>query len=329
MNYKLGEFCTGTGAFSYAFENTKVVKTVFSNDFDKNSEKIFNKNFSTKMECCDIHDLKESEIPKFDIMTSGFPCQPFSIAGNQNGLEDERSDVFFKLVKIIRKIKPKVVIFENVKNLCSHDKGNTFKVITNEIDKLGYFYKHQILNTCEVSPIPQNRERIYIVCFKNKKHCDRFKFPDNIEDSDKIQLKDMMEKEVDDKYYYGNRFKVWDEVENNVKKNISTNTIYQYRRYYVRENKNSVCPTLTANMGGGGHNVPLIKDNKGIRKLTPKECFNLQGFPKEYILSEDISDSGLYKLAGNAVSVPVVKKIAINVLDALKISKKTQNDLII
>ena len=119
---------------------------------------------------------------------------------------------------------------------------------------------------------------------------------------------DMLEENVDDKYYYSDRFKVFDEIKKSVVKNISENVLYQYRRYYVRENKSNCCPTLTANMGSGGHNVPLLLDNKGIRKLTPRECFNLQGFLVDYKLP-DVCDSALYKLAGNAVSVPVVNLI--------------------
>ena len=124
----------------------------------------------------------------------------------------------------------------------------------------------------------------------------------------KVKICDMLERNINDKYYYSDRFKVFAEVKKGVTKNISENVLYQYRRYYVRENKSNCCPTLTANMGGGGHNVPLLKDDKGIRKLTPRECFNLQGFPIDYKLP-DICDSALYKLAGNAVSVPVVNLI--------------------
>ena len=124
-----------------------------------------------------------------------------------------------------------------------------------------------------------------------------------------------MEKEIDDKYYYDNRFKVFDEIKTSITKPISDNVLYQYRRFYTRENKNNCCPTLTANMGSGGHNVPLLKDKKGIRKLTPRECFNLQGFPSNYKLPE-LCDSKLYQLAGNAVSVPVIELI-INKLDQI------------
>ena len=122
------------------------------------------------------------------------------------------------------------------------------------------------------------------------------------------KLKINLEKNIDKKYYYSDRFKVYNTVKKDVIKHIDTNTLYQYRRHYVRENKSKKCPTLTANMGSGGHNVPLLKDNKGIRKLTPRECFNLQGFPLTYKFPK-MSDTKLYKLAGNAVSVPVVELI--------------------
>ena len=112
---KLSEFCTGTGAFTSAFEKTKKVQTVFSNDYEKNSKKIFDLNFKTKMTCCDIHDLKVEDIPKHDILTAGFPCQPFSQAGNKLGFADERSNVFWKLMEILKYHKPSIVVFENVK----------------------------------------------------------------------------------------------------------------------------------------------------------------------------------------------------------------------
>ena len=138
---------------------------------------------------------------------------------------------------------------------------------------------------------------------------------DEVEPND---IEDYLEDDIDDKYYYDDRFKVWDAVKSGVKKKVYKNVVYQYRRYYVRENKSGVCPTLTANMGSGGHNVPLIKDDNGIRKLTPRECFNLQGFPKKYKLP-NISDSKLYKLAGNCVSVPVVKLLADKIINVLEL----------
>jgi DNA (cytosine-5)-methyltransferase 1 len=130
-----------------------------------------------------------------------------------------------------------------------------------------------------------------------------------------LNILEMLEKDVSTKYYYTKKLKVFEKVSENVVKHVNTNTIYQYRRYYVRENKSNSCPTLTANMGSGGHNVPLIKDDNGIRKLTPKECFNLQGFPRDYKLPK-LSDSKLYKLAGNAVSIPVIELIIKKILFA-------------
>lgn len=309
--YILADLCAGTGAFSLAFENTKKVSTGYANDYEKNSKKIYDENFETKLTLKDIHDIDvKNEIPKIDILTAGFPCQPFSIAGEKKGFEDTRSNVFWKLIEIMKFHKPKVVVLENVKNLKSHDKGNTFKKITDELDKLNYKYKYEILNTSEITPIPQNRERIYIVCFLNEEQKNKFKFPEKINDDEKKEIIEMIEDEIDEKYYYTDKLKIWNELEKSIIKKVDTNTIYQYRRFYTRENKNNVCPTLTANMGEGGHNVPLIKDDVGIRKLTPRECFNFQGFPQKYILPNDISNSGLYKLAGNAVSYPVIKKIA-------------------
>jgi DNA (cytosine-5)-methyltransferase 1 len=271
------------------------------------SEEIFNLNNVIKLTKQNLIDIKDTDIPKSDILTAGFPCQPFSIAGMQKGFDDERSNVFWKILSIIKNNEPKIVILENVKNLQSHDNGKTFKIIIENLEKLNYYIKYSILNTSKITGIPQNRERIYIVCFKDKNICDNFSF-----DFPEIELKcvtEFLEKDIPEKYYYNNSTIIFNELKKNVINHISTNTIYQYRRYYVRENKNNVCPTLTANMGGGGHNVPIILDDKGIRKLTPKECFNLQGFPNDYTLPS-ISTSKLYCLAGNAVSVPVVYLIA-------------------
>ena len=305
--YTLIDLFCGTGAFSYAFHQTKKVNTIFANDMLDSSEEIFNLNNDIKLTKQSLIDIYDNDIPKSDILTAGFPCQPFSIAGMQKGFDDDRSNVFWKILSIIKNNNPKIVILENVKNLQSHDNGNTFKIIIENLEKLDYYVKYSVLNTSKITGIPQNRERIYIICFKDKNMFDNFHF-----DFPEIELKSIttfLEKNIPDKYYYNNSTVIYNELQKNVVKHISTNTIYQYRRYYVRENKNNVCPTLTANMGGGGHNVPIILDDKGIRKLTPRECFNLQGFPNEYKLPS-ISTNKLYSLSGNAVSIPVVALIA-------------------
>jgi DNA (cytosine-5)-methyltransferase 1 len=315
---------TGTGAFSYAFHLTNKVKTIFANDIIDSSETIFNLNNIhneiqlTKRNLIEIDDI---EIPKSHILTAGFPCQPFSIAGYQKGFDDERSNVFWKIISILKTHTPEIIILENVKNLQSHDNGNTFKIILDNLKKLNYHVKYSVLNTCKITSIPQNRERIYIVGFKDETLYHKFNF--NFPEIEIRPIVDFLEttcgKKVDEKYYYNNSTVIYDELTTNIKKPVSTNTIYQYRRYYVRENKNGVCPTLTANMGSGGHNVPLIlEENTGkIRKLTPRECFNLQGFPPNYQLPQRLSSSKLYSLAGNAVSVPVVSLIANRLIDRI------------
>jgi len=311
---KLVDLFAGTGAFSLAFHQTdKKVSTVFANDMIDSSEKIFNLNNSITLTNKNLIDIKEDEIPSHDILTGGFPCQPFSIAGKQKGFDDERSNVFWKILSIIKFHNPKIIILENVKNLQTHDKGNTFTTIKENLQNLGYHIKFQILNTCKLSVIPQNRERIYIVCFKDVELYNKFNFDFIVKKNNPIT--DYLEENIQNKYYYNTDSFIYDKLKD-ITKHIRTNTVYQYRRYYTRENKNSVCPTLTANMGSGGHNVPLILDDKGIRKLTPRECFNLQGFPKDYKLPK-ISDGKLYMLAGNAVSVPIVQLIADKILEII------------
>lgn len=309
---KMIDLFAGTGAFSYAFHQTNKVDTVFANDLLESSETIFNLNNHIKLTRKDLNSITDDEIPEFDILTGGFPCQPFSIAGMKKGFEDERSNVFWKILSILKTHSPKIVVLENVKNLQSHDNGNTYKVIVENLTNLGYHVKTKILNTCKITNVPQNRERIYIVCFKEKALYDKFEF--EFKEGVNEPLVNFLESNIPDKYYYNDKTVIYKELTENVVKSIETNTVYQYRRYYVRENKNGVCPTLTANMGTGGHNVPIVLDKKGIRKLTPRECFSLQGFPKDYKLP-NVSDSKLYSLSGNAVSVPVVSLIANKIME--------------
>lgn len=304
---KFIDLFAGTGAFTLSLEKTDKFKCVFTNDFEINSEKIYSLNFTKhKFSQQDLNDISVTDIPSHNILCGGFPCQPFSIAGEQKGFEDTRSNVFWKIIEILKHHKPEYIILENVKNLTSHDKGKTYEIIYNKLTDLGYHIKAQILDTSKITNVPHHRERIYIIGFLDKTKFDKFDF--NFETVNKGKIIDYLEKNVDDKYYYTDKLKVYNLINESITKNISEGVLYQYRRYYVRENKSNLCPTLTANMGTGGHNVPLLRDSKGIRKLTPRECFNFQGFPTNYKLPK-LSDSALYKLAGNAVSVPVVDLI--------------------
>ena len=256
----------------------------------------------------DIKNLDETKIPDADILLGGSPCQAFSIAGYQKGFEDERGNLFFEYLRILKTKQQKVFFFENVKNLVSHDNGRTFAIMLKAFKDAGYFVKYKVLNACEYGNIPQNRERIYVVGFQNKEQFDKFTFPEKIPLTKTIH--DILDKEKQDNKYYYTNSKMIDLLKTEI---TDKNSIYQYRRVYVRKNKSNLCPTLTANMGTGGHNVPLILDNYGIRKLTPRECFLFQGFPKDFVLPK-ISDCHLYKQSGNSVCIPVVYRIAKNII---------------
>ena len=313
----VASFFAGVGGIDLGFEKAGF-KTIYANEFDNYAADTFELNFDVTVDRRDINTVPAEDIPNFDVMLAGFPCQAFSIAGYRQGFNDEqgRGNLFFELVRILKAKKPRIAFFENVKNLVSHDNGNTFRVICSELDKLGYKYLFQVMNAADYGNIPQNRERIYIVAFRDKEDYANFDLPKSI--PLKAKIKDVIDFEgrVDDKFYYtAEKNKFFDELKKNMTKNYTT---YQWRRVYVRENKSNLVPTLTANMGTGGHNVPLIlTNNNEIRKLTPRECFNVQGFPKDYKLPNQ-SNGRLYKQAGNSVTVPVIERIAKNISKAIK-----------
>ena len=312
--YKYIDLFAGTGAFSHCL-SLRGFKNVLTNDLEPMSKLIYNLNFlDHEFLLKDLNDIDNEIIPEHDIVRGGFPCQLFSIAGKQLGFDDKRSNVFFKILEILDYRSPKIVILENVKNLLSHDNGETFKKIISLLEDRNYHIKYKLLDTCKITRVPQHRERIYIVCFKDKRMCDNFNF--DFPNTELLPISSFLEDNVNDSYYYDERFQVFNSIVNDVPTHIRENVVYQYRRHYVRENKSNCCPTLTANMGSGGHNVPLIRDDNGIRKLTPRECFNLQGFDKTYKLPK-IADSKLYKLAGNAVSIPVVQLIVDKIISLL------------
>lgn len=315
---RCASFFAGVGGIDKGFEKTKYFKTIYANEFDPYPVMTFEKNFKIKVDCRDIHNVKSYEIPDFDVMLAGFPCQAFSIAGYRKGFSDEkgRGTLFFELVRIIKDKQPQIVFLENVKNLVSHDNGNTFRVILKELEKEHYFVKKDVLNAMEYGNVPQNRERIYIVAFKDKEVYKNFEFPMPVKLTKKLSDIIDFDEKVDEKYYYtegkykGDMYKKLTEAIDDDK------AIYQWRRKYVRKNKSGVVPTLTANQGEGGHNVCIVKTNYGIRKMTPHECFNAQGFPKNFRLPENMSDGRLYKQAGNSVCVSVIWRIAENIKKA-------------
>jgi DNA (cytosine-5)-methyltransferase 1 len=316
--YRIVDLCAGTGGFSLAFHMSGIqFKTIYANDMETFSKKIFQVNFpNVPFVCQNLLTVDISSIPGMDIILAGFSCQPFSIAGQRKGFEDNRSDVFWQILKIMNHHKPRVVVLENVKNLISHDSGQSFDKIKLAIEEVGYKIKYKVLNTYKVSGVPQNRERVFIICFLNDTDYELFEFPSS--NAELINFQNLLETHtIADKYYYTSKLKIYDKVIENVK---DEHVIYQYRRHYFRTYDKGICPTLTANMGSGGHNVPLIKDSQGVRKLTPRECFRFQGFPDTFIFPSELKNSELYRLSGNAISVPVVQKIAEKLLHVLNSS---------
>lgn len=326
--YTLGSLFAGIGGIEKGFENAGV-KTLWANELDHAACVTYRTNFDTLLYENDINklvkDAKEGKFkfPKVDILAAGFPCQAFSIAGYQKGFEDERGNLFFSIMDVVELIRPKVLFLENVKNLRTHDGGRTYKTIRNYLDDANYTTTDFILNTMDYGDLPQNRERIYIVCFDKTQddfsQDSHFVLEELLRPEKKpltLTVRDLLEKEpVDDRFYYREDHRYYDRL-NKVMTN--PDTVYQWRRVYVRENQSNVCPTLTANMGTGGHNVPLIRDVKGIRKLTPRECFRLQGFPDSYMLPAELAVSQLYKQIGNSVSIPVVYSLAKNIVELMQ-----------
>jgi len=323
---RVASFFAGVGGIDKGFEKAGF-NVIWANEFDKYAAITYQKNFKNKLVVDDIRNVKNKDIPDFDIMIGGFPCQAFSVAGLRKGFDDERGNLFFELERIFKEKKPQVIFLENVKNLVGHDNGNTFREILRRLKTEGYHVKKDVLNACEYGNLPQNRERIYIVAFLNENACKEFEFPDPVELTNKLcDFIDYNNKQ-DDKYYYTkDNCRFFDELQGKV---INPDTTYQWRRVYVRENKSNHCPTLTANMGTGGHNVPLICTKIGIRKFTPRECFNIMGYDKDYKLPEDMANTHLYKQAGNSVVVPVVVRIAEEIRGALDRAESYKDKMVV
>jgi len=314
--FKFIDLFAGIGGFRLAMQNLGG-KCVFTSEWDEQAKKTYKANFGE----VPFGDITKEETKKFipdnfDVLCAGFPCQAFSIAGYQKGFADTRGTLFFDIEQIIEKHKPKVVFLENVKNLVSHDKGKTFSIIIEILEKkLGYKTFSQVLNSSTHANVAQNRERIFIVAFdpKQVQNYSKFEFPKPIELTKTIRdfLETGKQEEI---YYYKKDHQYYSELEKTM---TSKDTVYQWRRVYARENKSNLCPTLTANMGAGGHNVPLIIDDFGIRKLTPKECFAFQGYPVNKYLLPKIANSKLYMQAGNSVTTLLIERIANQIIKVL------------
>lgn len=316
--YKIGSLFAGVGGIELGFKQAGFANPVYANEYDKWAQKTYTVNWEdTHLDTSDICDINPKDIPDIDILLGGFPCQSFSVAGKQLGFNDARGTMFFEMMRFVDAKHPSVVFAENVKNLQTHDKGNTFKVIREQLEESGYTVRYKVMNAKDYGNIPQNRERIYIVAFKDSHKASNFVFPQAIPLTSSIKdIIDFKNPQPEKYYYTRDKYKVQmiDALERDMD---DRDAVYQWRRTYVRKNKSGVIPTLTANQGTGGHNVGLIRtDDNRIRKMTPRECFNAQGFSNDFVLPQ-IADGHLYKQAGNSVCVPVIQRIAKNIAEVL------------
>ena len=315
MNF-IDLFC-GIGGFRIAFESIGG-KCVFSSDIDKYACETYKLNFGD-YPLSDITKIDETTLPDFDLLCAGFPCQPFSIGGLRKGFQDTRGTLFFDIERIIRRKQPSVFILENVKGLVNHDKGRTLNTILNKLGKkinnsinndafedcLNYNVFYKVLNSKDFG-VPQNRERIYIVGFLNEVN---FNFPEKL--NHKISLTDIIDTSIKQntisetlnkniEFHLENHKNV-----NEIKK-LDYLLAYEVRKSRSTFRFDNFSPTLTAKMGTGGNNVPVIVNLK--RKLTTDECLRIQGYPTNYKIKSNNSQS--YKQIGNSVSVPVITEIA-------------------
>jgi len=304
-SYKFIDLFSGLGAFRIAFEQFGA-ECVFSSDIDKSVNKVYQSNFG-EYPAGDITKIDASEIPEHDILCAGFPCQAFSISGKKLGFKDSRGTLFFDVARIIKKRRPKIVFLENVKNFISHDNGNTLKVVEATMAQLGYTFFYKVINAVDIG-IPQNRERIYMVCFRDDLKIKKFQFPEKT--NEMIKFKDLLLKNNK----LGSKIKLYDkgeikEFKGKIKNNkpIRIGVVNKGRQGERIYSIKGSAITLSANGGGifaktGGYLI----ENK-IRKLHPRECARLMGFPEDYKLSEKDSES--YKQLGNSIVVPVLVEI--------------------
>jgi len=315
-NNKFIDLFAGIGGFHYALSSIGA-QCVFASEWDIHAAETYNKNFNFKPQG-DITKIEVEDIPSHDILCGGFPCQPFSIAGKQKGFEDIRGTLFFDIARIVDYHKPKVLFLENVKNLSQHDEGKTFKTILITLRNLGYTTYYKVLNASNFG-LPQNRERVYIVAFRNDINSENFKFP--IPPNIPICLLDVLEKNpINAKVITRDDIEIYREYIPQ-KTLFNEMTLLNKPIQIGKVNKGGQgeriyhplghAITLSAYGGGVGSKTGLYLIDGEIRKLSPRECARVQGFPDNFIL--DKADSQSYKQFGNSVSINVLQNILLEI----------------
>ncbi len=307
--YKFIDLFAGIGGIRVPFDELGA-ECVFSSEWDKHSQITYEVNYGEKP-YGDITKINEADIPSFDILLAGFPCQPFSHAGLKKGLEDVRGTLFFDICRIVKFHKPEVVFLENVKGLKGHNKGNTFRIVKKMLRDLGYNVHTKILNAKDFG-LPQNRERIYIIAFKNKAF---FDFPTTCKTKGKVG--DILEKNVDSKYTISNR--LWAGHKRRKKEHIEKGNGFGYSLF---DHNSEYTSTMSARYYKDGSEILIKQKNKNPRKITPREAAKLQGFSDTFIIP--VSDTQAYKQFGNSVSVPVIREIAKEIACALDRKKQDE-----
>lgn len=310
----------GIGGFHYALSSYGA-KCLYASEWDKPAQETYFANFGV-MPSGDITKIAAEEIPPHDILCGGFPCQAFSVSGKQLGFEDTRGTLFFDIARIVKRHSPKVVFMENVKNLVQHDKGRTFKVVHGTMEELGYTMFSKVLNSGDFG-VPQHRERIYMVCFRNdilQGHS--FSFPCSEELS---ALRDLLEESPKDAKIINRKdIQIYKEVSDN--KNVLPNRPIQIgivnkggqgERIY---DPIGHAITLSAYGGGAGAKTGLYLVNGVVRKLSPRECARLQGFPDEFVIHPNMQQA--YKQFGNSVTVNVLQHIVGEISKTLSLCRQ-------
>ena len=255
----------------------------------------------------DIYDANPHSLSPVDAIVAGFPCQPFSVAGQQRGFSDVRGNLFYEVIRFAQAIQPRVIFLENVQNLQEHDGGRTFITIYNALVKNGYYVRYRVMRASTYGNVPQIRDRIYIVAFRDIADCDKFSFPKEVPLT--VSIGDIINRNEKKPlvYYYQDNNPFFAKA-----RRIVTDQSSIYRVYHesIKITQNHMCPTLTASMGTQKNQVPLVIDRYGIRKLTLCECLDFQGFPKSFYFPNTITIEDAYKQCGNTVCVPVVKRVA-------------------
>ena len=303
---KVCSLFSGIGGIDLGFQQAGF-DIVWANEFDKDAATTYRHNFGGEhLVEKDIRKVDTSEIPNFDVLVAGFPCQSFSTAGKQLGFKDPRGDLFFQVERVVKAKRPSVIFLENVSNLLEHDEGKSFLTVYNTLVPYGYSFKYKVMDACLYGNVPQHRERIFIVAFLDENLCEQFVFPEEIKLTKTIN--DIVDRSIkhSDCYYYTDSNSNYTKLRRVVK---NKNDVYRIYDYGISNKSYKICPTMTAYMGKCHERVPIVLDGFGIRRLTPYECLALQGFPSDFKFPK-ISMESAYKQCGNSVAVPVIRRIA-------------------